>query len=322
MQYSANKLASPSLSSMMEGLPYQPLNYLDEQQRLQEANVMSLEDLPNAYAHENAMRPLRQQQMQLGNDTTLSQLPGVRAQASMLGRKDRMEEAQEPFDIKAMTGKYSSQELERHTKDLSNFGTLLGQSAALIKANPLGGSMAAKQMFQQAGKQGLWNPQWDSLNPVELAKVLEQAGTGIMSTSNKVFLELQKASAQEAMKTRLLELKHENDMEKLRTSTAAKEKVRNFAAVLDKKTKASDKLSTIQIELAKTSPDDPSYTMLKELENQMISLVNTEREDAQRRMAPFVRDPVTGQLGPAPVPAITSGTAKPGSSPNNPIKLD
>ena len=69
------------------------LQALDWQQRAQQADQMSLAEMNAANQRAAQTHALAQETGRLGNETTLAQLPGVRATSAMQGRKNDMEAA-------------------------------------------------------------------------------------------------------------------------------------------------------------------------------------------------------------------------------------
>ena len=69
------------------------LQALDWQQRAQQADQMSLAELAAQNQRAAQKHALDQEQMRIANDTSLAQLPGIRAQSNQRVRTDKLEEA-------------------------------------------------------------------------------------------------------------------------------------------------------------------------------------------------------------------------------------
>lgn len=77
------------------------LQALDWQQRAQQADQMSLAEMNAANQRAAQKHMLDQEQARIANETSLAQLPGIRAQSSMQQRKNTMEEATFEPELKA-----------------------------------------------------------------------------------------------------------------------------------------------------------------------------------------------------------------------------
>jgi hypothetical protein len=77
------------------------LQALDWQQRAQQADQMSLAEMNAANQRAAQKHMLDQEQARIANETSLAQLPGIRAQSSIQQRKNTMEEATFEPELKA-----------------------------------------------------------------------------------------------------------------------------------------------------------------------------------------------------------------------------
>lgn len=88
-----NLMVNPTSLSQLNKVPIDmTLESMDWLSRANDMDNQRIADLPSLIAHEQRMRPLKETQSDLNNQTSLAQLPGLRAQSNMLGRKDKMED--------------------------------------------------------------------------------------------------------------------------------------------------------------------------------------------------------------------------------------
>lgn len=131
---------------------------------------------------EKDSQPFRLSGLGLGNDTMAAQLPGVKAQSAMLGRKNDIESLMQPQMIQEMKGKYSSAELKRHMDDIENIGSMFRQYSGQYTGDKLG---ALKKALNDSGHGDMINPAWDSLNESDLQTTLKKTGEDIGDASTK-----------------------------------------------------------------------------------------------------------------------------------------
>ena len=94
-------LVNPTSLANLNQVPLDmTLEGMDWFNQARNADSQQFQDLPGLLAHEQALRPLKQQQMQIANDTGLAQLPGIKAQSSILQRKNKMEDITFDDDVK------------------------------------------------------------------------------------------------------------------------------------------------------------------------------------------------------------------------------
>lgn len=257
--------------------------------------------------------PLRVRGLELSNQTAEAGLSGVVAQGKSAERKNRIESLMEDKQIQDMMGKYKSEELSRHVKDMEGVGQLALQGAEQVWSNPIGGRALVKQKLE---KTGMWNPKWDSLPPDRLAMELSNFGQGLQATGAKfsqaVQLQDDKLAAQERMKR----------MEVEQRSAAAQLRASSAQALLAAKPKPEPKNFEDQsrkwYELA-LAEDDPApkagYMQNAEYYKQAAielrsAAANVASGDKPNLPALGIKDNTTARKGPA------LGTKE------NPIKLD
>lgn len=109
-----NSTSLGQLDKLPVGLTLEGMEWMN---RARDMDVQRQADLPSLISHEARMRPLRETQMDAGNQTTLANLPGLQAQSKMLQRKNQMEEM--TFDatvsgkLKELATKASEDELKQ-----------------------------------------------------------------------------------------------------------------------------------------------------------------------------------------------------------------
>jgi hypothetical protein len=114
-------------------MAYQPVNSLSELSKFsnvplaltgdalasidrgQQADQSNLQDLFSQNQHMQTMRPMQEQQLDLGNQTARATLPGIVAQSDITGRKNKMEASTFDFDVK---NKLSEAALKASENDL------------------------------------------------------------------------------------------------------------------------------------------------------------------------------------------------------------
>jgi hypothetical protein len=136
-------------------------------------------------AYNEQANPLRLQQMQLGNDTTEAQLPGVRANSGMQVRKNSLESQLEPEMLASMRGKYGAEALNNYGKVFDELGDIYAQGAGAIAANPIAGRAALKQKLQEAGHPEMYNPEWDNMSGADLYNAINETGTNMQKNGMK-----------------------------------------------------------------------------------------------------------------------------------------
>lgn len=180
MQFSA----TPQTLAQLDQVPLYKfgtaLNMLDN---MQSADQQNLADLPNSIAHEQAMRPLREQQLDIGNQQGLAQLPGMKAQASMQVRKNQEEDLFTPERHAEFYAKHGAEKMKQYAQQLTDTGTVALNAASVAAKLPIGGNMAARDIFKQAGIQ--WHPEWDNLPREQLVQRLQDLGQEMTTNGSK-----------------------------------------------------------------------------------------------------------------------------------------
>lgn len=185
---------TPQTLAQMDNVPLQYTGRaLDSLDRMGQADQLGLEDLGNLNEHNAAMRPMLQQQQGLQNASLSVQIPGQAADAQMRARKNANEDLLNDDNIRSMREKLGDDRLSHHINQMSGLGSLMLGAAEQVWSAPLGGTMAAKQMFADAGLSDKWHPEWDNLPPDQLAMRLNQAGQQLATTGSKAQQALQAA---------------------------------------------------------------------------------------------------------------------------------
>lgn len=119
-------LVNPTSLANLNQVPLDmTLEGMDWFNQARNADSQNFQDLPGLLAHEQALRPLKQQQMQIANDTGLAQLPGVKAQSSMLQRKNKMEDITFNDDVKVKLSDLATKLKENDIKQIEAEGQKL-----------------------------------------------------------------------------------------------------------------------------------------------------------------------------------------------------
>ena len=306
---------TPQTLSQMDNVPLQYTGRaLDSLDRMGEADQLSLADLANLNEHNAAMRPMLQQQQGLQNASLAVQIPGQAADAQMRSRKNANEELLNPEAVASMREKYGDDKLAHHINQLTGMGSLMLAAAAEVSSAPLGGHMAARQMFEQAGLGDKWHPEWDNLRPDQLAQRLNQAGQELVMTGNKAQSLLQST-----------QMKNDTALERQRIASAAQIQAAQIRA------DAMANLARMKFEFQSTHTKENIENYMTRLmrlragetDQQVIAQINSQLAEAQQRLenaktqpgiAPTVqngqinignkKDPVTPALGTAENPIV------------------
>jgi hypothetical protein len=278
----------------------------------QQADNQQYQDLPGMIAHEQAMRPLREQQAQIGNDTSLAQLPGIRAQAETQQRNNREGGLLSDAHVKDLLSKYSADDLQRQADGGLAHGQMAMQAAAAINANPVGGIPAAREMMQSSG---LWDPSWDTMNPQQLSKKLQQYGEAVATSSQKVQLAIRQNEARLQREAQMEEIKQRGRMQlsndRLGTARQMKMAELDTKMKLDKPTYQG--LSSRYTELARQAYEDGDQEQGRKFDAEAQRL-------NQAAMALPAVGPNTANQGKVDPTALTNGaipTINPGRAVNS-----
>lgn len=149
-------LVNPTSLANLNQVPLDmTLEGMDWFNQAKQADQQNFQDLPGLLAHEQALRPLKQQQMQIANDTGLAQLPGIKAQSSMLGRKNRMEDITFDDDVKLKLRKLGNELGDEDRKTvLREAEKMLSDPDVNTRYRGMQILAATKEMFGESQKQG------------------------------------------------------------------------------------------------------------------------------------------------------------------------
>lgn len=185
---------TPQTLAQMDNVPLQYTGRaLDSLDRMGQADQLTLEDLANLNQHNAAMRPMLQEHQGLSNASLAVQIPGQAADAQIRARKNANEDLLNDDNIRSMRSKYKDEELTHHINQMSGLGSLMMGAAEQAWSAPLGGTLAAKQMFKDAGLENRWQPEWDNLRTDQLAMKLHEAGQQLVMTGSRAQQALQSA---------------------------------------------------------------------------------------------------------------------------------
>jgi hypothetical protein len=180
MQFSA----TPQTLAQLDQVPLYKfgtaLNMLDN---MQSADQQNLADLPNSIAHNQAMRPLQEQQLDVQNQQGLAQLPGMRARSSMEQRKNQEEDLFTPERHAEFYAKHGAEKMKQFAQQLTDSGTVALNAASIAAQLPIGGTQAAKDMFKKAGV--AWHPEWDFIPREQLVQRLQNLGEEMTTNGSK-----------------------------------------------------------------------------------------------------------------------------------------
>jgi hypothetical protein len=246
------------------------------------ADQSNLQDLFSQNDHMAAMRPMQEQQLSLGNQTTQASLPGIVAQSSMLGRKNSMEESTFNLDIKNKLKEAALKASEQDLKGIAQHAQQLMYSrnpAEVDEGKQLW--MASQHMMEERQKHT-----WDMEKVKEhnagmiSARIAGKSGTG---KGPRDFM------------TALDKIKKPSERHAFMTSEAAR--------------------------LHAQDPENPMIEILGAMIESNIPQVEAERQDAITRAAGGITKDGNGKWVPATPAPLSAPKSKPGSSPDNPIVL-
>ena len=269
-------LVNPTSLANLNQVPLDmTLEGMDWFNQARNADTQNFQDLPGLLAHEQALRPLKQQQMQIANDTGLAQLPGVKAQSSMLQRKNKMEDITFDDDVKVKLSDLATKLKENDIKQIEAEGQKL-----LTSPNPddrwRGAQLlaASKEMFAANHRQ---------YQAIELEGIKHRNAKELQNLRN------------EGMASR------------------GGSKPRDFISALDKMKKASERAQALTTEIASLQGDDPRREVYGAMLEALGPQIQAEREDAAARGAGgWVKDHATGKWTPYKPPELQPGVPLPG----------
>lgn len=186
------------------------LENLGAQQRMQQADQMSLANLPAAYAHQQAMYPLEQEQTRAQTAEMNARAPLYQAQADEMSLRTKREKSTFDSDVAAALAKNGAAVVQSHANNMLSHGQLAMNAADLIDSNPVGGVQKAKEIL---GKSGFWNDSFDSMPPQQLSQNLRKVGEGIISSGQKIQFAIRQNEARLQRESMMEELKARHKME-------------------------------------------------------------------------------------------------------------
>lgn len=270
-------LVNPTSLANLNQVPLDmTLEGMDWFNQARNADSQQFQDLPGLLAHEQALRPLKQQQMQIANYTGLAQLPGIKAQSSILQRKNKMEDITFDDDVK----------------------TKLSDLATKLKKNDI-------EQIAAEGQRLL-----TSMNPEERKRGVEllNASKHMFEVNQQHFRNLELEGVRHRNALELQRLRNEG------VATRAGSKPRDFISALDKMKKASERAQALTTEIAGLPTDDPRREVYGAMLEALGPQIQAEREDAAARGAGgWVKDPVTGKWTPYKPPELQPGVQLPGN---------
>lgn len=168
------------------------LEGMEQFRRLQGADQLLQDTNQQAYDMTAEQRPYRLAQLDMANQTAKAQLPGIAAQADLTrtqaeqGRLNLEEQrALQLPKMESMLAKYGYEKTRAYLDQVAAMGPLMRSAAEQVWSNPVGGRLAAREMFEKAGQGSMWSPAWDNLPPDQLAMALFNHGRAIQESSDK-----------------------------------------------------------------------------------------------------------------------------------------
>lgn len=271
-----NLQMNPSALGQLDKLPVDlTLEGMEWMNRARGNDLQTSADLPSLISHEQRMRPMREQQLGLTNEMSLAQLPGVRANSSMLGRKNKMEEATFDDDMKLKFKEIALKASDSDMKMLENEGIRMTMSN----------------------------------DPEERYK-----GAKILAASKEMFKAQQDHFRQQERDAILHRYKMAETQAGAQARASAGAKPRDFISALDKMKKASERAQALTTEIAGLPSDDPRREVYGAMLEALGPQIQSEREDAAARgSGGWVKDQVSGKWTPYVPPVLEPGVPLPGN---------
>ena len=311
--------ATPQTLAQLDQVPLYKfgtaLNMLDN---MQSADQQTLADLPNLIAHQQAMRPMQQEQLGIQNQQGLAQLPGMRAQSSIQQRKNQEEDLFTPERHAEFYAKHGAEKMKQFASQLTDSGTVALNAASIAAKLPIGGTNAAKQMFADSGVK--WHPEWDNLPVPQLVERLQDLGQEMSTNGAKsqtMIAQMQMKDeiarkTEEERTRRALEVEAMRQRMKLQIS-----QITTAALATKNKENMQQAWTRLQNELrGTTDPEMQQYlsSKIQEVFTAMERLQVNNKPTISPSVAPNVLQP--GQQGsPAVVQPPTAGASAPPKDP-------
>lgn len=232
--------------------------------RQQERDQITQADQQRRLDYDTQADPYRLRGLDLGNQTTEAQLPGILAQSSMTQRKDKMGAASYEAELKDLLSKHSADQMGNHVKEMQGLGELAITHGAATFAEPFGAAARTKAAFEKAGHGDFWNPEWDTMPVSMLGDKLKQFGTDIHESSAGYQKALDSMNAKNATAKEIAELKAKTELEKTKMLTEMKERLGKLAA--DAKAAGPvglEKAGQALISAAQVEPDPEKANLLR-----------------------------------------------------------
>lgn len=225
------QLQAPGVLQNLDKVPLDmTLAGLDNLNRAQELDSMGMQDTSRRLAFDTQADPMRLQQLDLGNQTSLAQLPGIKAQSRMRQLDADRQERTHELEISKLLKQYKADEVKQYVSGISTLGVNLRNAAGLVASNPVGGRWIAKQMLEQSGQGEFWNPDWDNLPPGQLAMAMSELGTEIQSNGDKYTQALDSITTKGSIQERLQQQRLEAQLLMQRERSAAAERLKKMAS--------------------------------------------------------------------------------------------
>lgn len=229
--------------------------------------------LDNMYKQQSM--PARLSALDLANQTSQAQLPGIQATSDMTVRKNSNQAATNDAELKDTLGKLSQADRERHIQDVSDAGDIFRQNAGQVLNNPIGAAQRVKAELTAAGHGDMWNPAWDSFPPEGLAAVLKNQGDNIGQSTQKM---LELSAGLNAKKDLAISTEEARQRGRMEVQNARDASAQTIAANMVKAKLALDKpnmqqaavrMSTLA-EQARADGDSDGYQKYSTLANQYM----------------------------------------------------
>lgn len=167
---------------------WNPMTYLKGMDQLDQANAYNQNDLKGKQQETGLaelMNPIKVRQAGLNADTTEAQLPGVRANSSLQSDKANLSTMTFGNQLDEMVKGHEFKDRERELKEIQGAGQAYGQAGAYLGSIPVPArTAAAKQMLG-----GYWRPEFEQMDPNDLADTLSTAGKWMTEAQQKFMMQ-------------------------------------------------------------------------------------------------------------------------------------
>lgn len=290
------------------------LGMLDRNKQAAEANLARTLFQTDA---EKQKLPGQLEQTRIGNETSLAQLPGIRADSSLKEDKSNLSRATYDQQLDEMVKGYKFKDRERELKEIKDLGENYGKAGAILGQLP----GPARRAYLKEKFSTIDHPAFDQMNPDQLVDALNKMGEMSAKASRQFMLQAQKD--EEAMAREREKSARSERAAQIRASVAQATK----RAVDSKDPKKMEELETLlraKALEAMTSDPETAQELNRQAEyirqNRVATAAASRPPQAPQIDKAALGVPTVPQAVPQPAPLPVPGQAAPIQ--NNPAAAD